>query len=93
MLIEDVKWRLACGHDCECLEREEANLERAPDELIGATERWRDILEEEGESQSVVVYRMKIPIHEAQNGQVKGVTNMMSTGRCRNKRSTGLSQS
>lgn len=43
MLIEDVKCRLEFGYDCECLNMEEANLKIAPDEVVGATHRCKDI--------------------------------------------------
>jgi len=82
MLIEDVKWRLARGHDCECREREAANLERAPDEVIGAIQRWTDILKGERVSQSRADRQVdwKQELIRRRIVRVEGVTNMILTG-------------
>ena len=45
ILMEEVNCRIACGHVCVCLEIvEEANRRRTLDEVIGARQRFTDMM-------------------------------------------------
>ena len=47
LLIDDVNFRAAYGHDCECLEKaEEANLMATLDKIMGVTQRGSSIVVE-----------------------------------------------